>query len=227
MDTQKYYLLSYPRSGNSWLRYMIEWITGVATIGDDNFVCDTSIRVKDIKAFPIEDGEPFITKKHSMDHDKIDESRGLIFLIRNFKECIPRNAEHKSKFEMLFYKCLTESRDSYISLLKTYDEWDCDRKIIIYYEDLITNPYLEMLRLLIFLGRLHECLPRLQEFFENIDDHHAKSIAMYEKHTSSSITKGKMVSFHESNLPDPKLWESRLRERFPLLYFKYLERYSL
>ncbi len=223
---EQFYLLSYPRSGNSWVRYIIESITGGVTIGDDNFVCDTSIR-KDIKGFRIEDNHVAAIKRHRMKLAD-DPSFGLVLILRDYHECMVRYAEHKNRYNKELAHSVVVDPASYMDLLFDFDNWDEDRRHLIYYEDLVENPELEIFRLLIFMRLVPDRLQQMDEFFTNIQNHHEKSVNSYSKTTSKSQTGGRVIDCHKFKLtPEERLeWDKQLRATFPEIYFKYLTRYA-
>lgn len=208
------YLLSYPRSGNTWLRYAIEYITGRPSIDEKD---SKPIRRKH-KDFPFVSDEPIIKKSHTPIPDK---SGAGILLIRDYAECITRhNLPHSPSFKF------TESYKKYMRLISCYDKWNPDKRLLIYYEDLITLPNNE-------LSKLKKILPvdedLYNEFVYNLEEHIARSVKYYKKFTSESKTEGKKIDFHKNKLGTKNLmkWKCKLQEEFPFLYKKYLERYRV
>lgn len=221
-----FYILSYPRSGNSWVRYIIEWISGGISVGDENFVCDTSLR-KDIKNFNVITNDIVARKRHSL-CPLDDRTHGLIFLIRDYHESLVRHAEHKSRYDKELNHSISVDKGSYIDLLFDFDMWPEDRRCLVYYEDLIENAELEIFRILLFMRMIPDYLPEMTEFFRNIQHHRLQSIDTYTKTTSTSQTSGTMVDFHKFKLTKQERieWDHKLQTNFPELYFKYLMRYK-
>jgi hypothetical protein len=164
------YLLSYPRSGNTWVRFLIEWFSGKPTsgiTGPDARYADRSMYLRENfkEALNHVSGEFIIEKAHTNNQVK-DEGGKLLLLIRNPKEAIIR---HENSLR-------GPAINGYMSLLETYHNWDEDRRKIIYYEDLITNPKETINEMLIFLGISTEKLP---SFMENYDHHFNLSVKSY------------------------------------------------
>lgn len=203
-------LLSYPRSGNTWLRYCVETLTDKKT---------TSVLIP-----------PYDTKKglevlvgmgmSPMDKDSLVESKKtqvilekshvwreslnniftkenkskLILMVRDYKESIPRNTNHnKSKY--------LEESQKFNGNIDIFDKTDLD-KLLIYYEDLILNPKDVLSEVLLFLNEYDE--KKLNSFIESIDYHKSKSISIYDKFQGSQ-TKGEDLHGHKKKLTQSDL----------------------
>lgn len=140
-ETNFNYLLSYPSSGNHWVRFIIEWFSGRPTIGcmeaagKDTPICKNSIDGNplshvDINLYPI------AFKSHEPEKIIDNGKNKLITLVRNYKECIASRSDKESlKSNGLNVKEI----DRYIKIITTHQNFRHD-KLLIYYEDLIDKP---------------------------------------------------------------------------------------
>jgi hypothetical protein len=223
-------LLSFPRSGNSWIRYFLEFIskkpTSIGTVKD----CQKGAKKSDPLSIKLGlgvdiDDKCIAIKRHRADHDWDNWTKDtcqLIFLLRDYKEVIIRHLESPSRKKDIaeINKCIGE----YIHCLKFYDEFD-GRKCFLTYEDMLIHPRIEITKIIEFLG-----LPKEQyynEFFDNFEAHRAKSVKTYHggSHTGGDV---KNLHFHVQNA-DPQL-VNRIANAFKTeheeLYDKYLKRYG-
>ncbi len=142
-------LLSYPRSGNHLTRFMIELLTETPTFG-----CKTNSRDVPIYKNTFPNQIPFNIRNKNEDnnednnedkkeeinwvnsyhkyHEPIENYKSIeniIFIIRNPKEVLLRHNHHQinqSSFDV-YFKCI----DFYLNF--------SGKKILFYYEDIITN----------------------------------------------------------------------------------------
>ena len=124
-------ILSYPRSGNHFIRFIVEYITSLPTSGCINNPTDTYICAKHFKNTTLLDHvdicqQPITEKYHTIPKSKPQK---LIFVIRNFSECITRHTGTLNNDDIY----------QYMSLINYYHNFN-GGKIMIFYEDLITNP---------------------------------------------------------------------------------------
>lgn len=212
------YLLSYPRSGNTWLRYCIEVLTGERTIGYLN----SNSFDKGIMEHNRNNKKPIIIKRHDTLDIENNEDNRLILIVRNYKEVLIR---HNSNKKTIFddYKDYTSGEPiSYIKLLKYYDEFK-GKKIIIYYEDII-NDLKNTLNLVINFLNVEIPEEIAQEFFQNLENHKNKSLSIYE----NSKTNGESLIYHSLKISKEERikWDEFLIEKENQIYNKYLKRYE-
>lgn len=234
IQTKKVFLCSYPRSGNSWLRYCIENIAKTPTL-------EMTVKLSSHRArgafdqlhiinmpygmrfdFPIDTQELPIIKTHWMPPHKYysqlyhdAEKDKFIFLLRNYKECIP---SHRG----LFKDCYFDMR--YLNLLADFDAYPDENKILVYYEDLINEPEQELKRLLVFLNKSEEFL---DEFLKEYEFHKSRSISDYSKFAKKSSTNGNEILYHSKRLSQKQreYMDNFVQENQPDLLEKYLFRY--
>lgn len=183
-----YLLLSYPRSGNTWVRYFIEYISKRPTVGyEESFgKFDSPLLSKN----PI---EPIAIKRHSI--VRIDYT-GFILILRNPKECILRHCDYDSdKVWAHMHESFTVDKynvhSGYLHNIRQYDKYK-GPKHLIYYEDIIGDcegfyPLAE------FLGY------DAGDFFENLEHHRNECIKIYDKYDTST-TKGKSAIYHSEKM---------------------------
>jgi FkbM family methyltransferase len=237
--TRKTILLSYPRSGNTWLRYCMEFLTKRLTIGYISPGVSIENGLGRLVDLGVDWSKPPIAyKRHGHTPNEKNSydmnNDNLILLVRNYKECIVRH--HMVGIDgpdRMFYSQTQGYRDGsldYIGCIQIYEEWGA-RKLLIYYEDLISDPEPELVKVLDLLGanRTH-----LSELMNNLDSHRKQSVSLYtgNKKTSGqqSCTQGdpNKLLFHSKGLTDRQRteWDQHLVRNYPDITGKYLMRYQ-
>lgn len=156
-------LLSYPRSGNSLVRFFIEFLSQTPT--NYGWIEDGPLyRKKILKDIPFEiknfDKNESFHKSHGYEwvpHKK------LIFLLRNPREVLIRDFCGHS-INISSFNC--ENFESYFKLIDDYQNYN-GKKIIFFYEDILTNKEKFVKDLYNFLEVNNK--ERLQYTLENID----------------------------------------------------------
>jgi len=192
------YLLSYPRSGNHWVRYIIEWFSGRPTsgdiqvsIGDDRLIEDDSIYLNPDDGpintrcdMPPCTGIPIVKKRHSI---RIGDKKNLplILLIRDYKESVLRQLTLKNTSDFsLENPAVIQQLDLYLNLIRTYNSWYSD-KIVINYID-IKNPNEEIISRLLKFINVDINSKKIDQFLNNIDFHKSNAFStLYTKEDSS------------------------------------------
>ncbi len=215
-------LLNYPISGSHWLAYCINVLTGAQFVGVDKsgtYECAGTLG--------------YIGKTHGQSPGWWKsfnvEKDALIVLVRNYKECLVR--QRKLTFDAMREDCLgvQGTNVDYVAILQRYDEMPKDRRILIYYEDLMGAPWGEISRLLKFLvpfGFMHSGMVL---FMQTIEQYKVYSRQIYNagvEHTPCE-TKGEPI-FHSKKLSqeDKLKIDSFLRVNYPDIFNKYLVRYA-
>lgn len=133
------WLISYPRSGNTAARYLIELLTGKPSNG----VCYGSpANDKDKLQKPLihdSKSDYVINKNHSFDGVKPDDF--VLFLLRDPIECVIR---HNEKKRGLNIDTLCNQIDDWFSLLQQYDDHP-GNKMLFYYHELVKVSFTESL----------------------------------------------------------------------------------
>ena len=213
-------LVAYPRSGSHWLRFVVEWLTGQPTHGT-GWVPDIPIflEVYPAKVHPLRHVDvkaPFVLHKTQRVRKKLPDSRSFILVIRNYRENVPRS--HRSVID--------EMRE-YCDLIVFYDQHK-GPKLLIYYEDLLTNPANEIRRIADFFKVEHR---RYAAFMERYD--YLRSMSYQGKYASkaSFYKSGDDLNYTSKKLDAKqyeereKLYEKVLAEEQYKLVLPYLEPY--
>lgn len=231
-------LLSYPRSGNSWLRFCIEAISQQPSYPDSDYIQHLRQYIK------ITNQRYVLRKEHSLYDDsdgilyndvdgylpiakdkKIYRKEKLILLLRNYKECLVRQVADISDL-------VPEERDyinsnhrfNYVENIIEYDAWPESIRLLIYYEDLIIHPQKTLKKCVDFLG-LNDT--SLNNFMQQYEFYWNKSIIAYDNYYGSA-TKGKHMISHSCTWSKEKsiLWDNKIKANHNDLFEKYLKRYE-
>ena len=170
VNNPPFVLMSYPRSGNTWTRYIIEFLTGRPTGS-----LSEKLALSDYSDIGADSEEPLIAVKV---HRIIVELRsfpirGLIFLMRNYKELVgpPVNGEPEDKITFVAEASIDQRMRDYLTLISYFHNFK-GPKIIVYYEDLIQNPNKEIKRLSDFIGS-----NKYRQFMNSYDYHYDASFS--------------------------------------------------
>ena len=201
------FILSYPRAGSNFLHYCIKEITGID-----------------------------IGKTHAQNKEFWSETQSgkLIFIIRNYKESIPRQTNAydfgeklKSQLSNFRTECDIHHFD-YISPLDYYDKYQGE-KIIIYYEDFVINTEDNLLKV---IGFINGDIKKIGDFIGKLDSHKKKSAEIYNSLVPGGCKSinGKLVdiNFHSKKMDNntKNKIDSYISEKYKNLFDKYLSRYS-
>lgn len=227
---RKTFLLSYPRSGSTWMRYCLEYLTGRPTIYRPFLAYENNSPLGWNAGFEIDWAKPPIEKMHNkreMKKQQYDsENDLLILIIRNPKEALSRQEKQQLTFALLSKNAGTRSQqyapDTYFINIGIYDSWKPENRLLIYYEDLLVKPAQTLTKALLFL---HEPLNRLDNFINEYEAHKQKAIEIYKV----SESEGNDLLFH-SRLINPdhrKQIDEWMSQLYPLIWQEYLkERYA-
>ncbi len=223
-------LLSYPRSGNTWYRYCIEYLTKKPTVGYAGFE-KTVVWDYEPLGFSIDIGvnlnaDNILIKRHGIEC-LYEEVESVILLIRNYKECIVRHccsSKNNKNFNISMLKNACHKgngvKQDYVGLIEYYDQFPKE-KMVVYYEDLVDclKPTLKK-----SLQFLNEDDQYLESFMSDIQHQHKECMSLY----GNSQTKGKNSIFHSTRMSAEQktMWDNYLIEYNNELYDKYLKRYK-
>jgi len=238
MEIKKSFLLSFPRSGNTFTRYCVEYLTQHPTTSaptyeyNENKIPEHKDEKSVLWNIGMEDRlkseKNILVKKHKM-YKSEKNKYPMIFVIRNYKEVLIR---HYIKTDNAKKNIQITDRCNYAQCLIDYDQWRKD-KILIYYEDLITDTQNTIKDIIKFLNQYNE--DELQYFMNDIDMHRKNSLKLYDVITNSvnnesrSLTKGKKKLYHSNVLSEEekKEWDKLMKESCGQeVYNKYLIRYK-
>ena len=187
-------ILSYPRSGSTFVRYIIEHFTERPTRGPLNSKngIDESL-ISDYK-----DKKPIAYRLHGQDEHSIDEVQGflnrkcpLIFLMRSPIEVFPRHTslEKVSKLlneEVEYCSELPEEISYFFNNIKIYESYK-EKKQIFYYEDLVDDPG-EFIRQMCEFLQVDSDGIKKKDFMNNFKTHFEKSRSFYNDRQASIVT---------------------------------------
>jgi hypothetical protein len=228
MDDVKTFLLSYPRSGNTWVRYIVEALSKRPTKGYGN-------KMDEAIGFRINIGvdlnaKPILEKSHKLYNNKKDNKDKLIVIIRNYKEVLIRHASSEPGHESIEIKSKRKFNNDtkgiqdevdYIEVIMSYDVWS-GPKLLVYYDNLIDNPSVEINRIAEFLDiNKKEAL----DFISKYDYHVNRGIKSYHE---KSYTNGKNNKYHQNRVSKDLIdfMTLDLKKRHSVIFEKYLKRFE-
>lgn len=212
----KTFLLTFPRSGTHWMMYCLQTLTGRPWhVHNRNL----------LKWIDFENDEnmPYLYHTHyirclaSPNRDK----DFLIVLLRNYKECFLRQYGSYDAMQ----RELKGKGFYYFENLKYFDSWAPDKRILIYYEDLMADSKSEVTRVLTLMG---ESLDGVEAFFVEVDRHRERVIQYYNRRYDGAESRGEDALYHSKSYPveDLQKIDQIIQEAYPDLWQKYLKRYA-
>lgn len=208
------FILSYPRSGMNWIRYIIQHIypKNITEAGNINF-----LHMHLVEELPSTD-------------------LPLVFCLRDYKECIIRNTREYKCVPVIDNSAITFDElisineqkkvtdpggtiENYVEILKIYHEWP-GKKYLVRYEELISDTASVIAELAWFL----EVKPG--GFLSNLNFHQNNSISEY-NNRHGSYTRGESKVFHQNNMSatDLNKLDDMIELRNPYVYNTYLKQY--
>ena len=236
LDPIPTFLLSFPRSGNTWVRYCVECLTNFPTT-----TCQSSVYpeswptesketnsinnlIKGIKG--VREEKPHIlVKKHKIFPSEIN-NYPLILLIRNYKECFIRHYGLDRAREAIFLNNQDiHVNTRYLEMIQYFDKWE-NEKILFFYEDIILNSKSFIISLSNFFRISNKKL--IEDFIQNINFHKKIGLKCYKNIDQISITKGENLIFHSNILSskEKEEWDNEIEKKDSYIFNKYLKRYS-
>ncbi len=224
------YLLSYPRSGNTWSRYWLEVLTGRPTAHFWSTANPSNLPIGLMVGHSLNFSKAPIWKVHNRKELNFSKFKYnpkqdlLIFVIRNPKEAIIRHVG-KPDVDNLSTGHIFKNFEIYFDDLKVYDEWAEDKKILLYYEDMISDPAQVMTKALLFLK---DPLSGLEDFMLQYEYHKKTALKVYD-YNGGSQSQGNDILFHSYKLSaaERKKIDEWINATYPYLWNKYLkDRYS-
>ena len=162
----------------------------------------------------------------------------LIMIVRNYRECLYRDRNsveavlneirHMATFNHMPAKfAFIQPHNHYFNNLRCFDFWDPSLRLMIYYEDLITNPEMVFQQILTFFNKSHE-QDLIEDFMENLQEHIDYCLNYYESQGGSK-TQGKDVLYYTKimGLEGAKAIDDEVKALHPEIFDKYLRRYEL
>lgn len=172
------YLLSYPHSGNTWVRYCLEFITQQPTHGHRIFCI--SQRKKNFLNVNL-NATPVAIKRHEIIDNEITLEDNLILILRHPTKCIKFNVEN---VELELKK--------YYSLIEFYENFK-GNKLILNFNDLFTD--LKWLNNLIDKCNIKYINNNLNDLLERFEYHKQQSKSIYQNTVN-------LRGLNSSSIPD-------------------------
>ncbi|MEQ9231304.1 MAG: sulfotransferase domain-containing protein [Cyclobacteriaceae bacterium] len=208
-------LVTFPRSGTNWIRYIIESMTGQPTPG--------KVRLHSGKDYAVD-------RAHSAMRNGLRYKK-MILVLRDYRECLIRH--HLELFKeigdvkLFMENDVVTSRPAwYLQNVHVFHQFQGE-KLLMYYEDLLENPEVQIKKLGHFLGAKEA---NIQSFVGDLKNQQSRSIDSY--HSSHhSVTAGdtSKKNFHaDSHLTKQEqlAFDNYFRNKSPELWDAYLARYS-
>jgi len=240
------FLCSTPSSGNTWTRYALEYLTKRPSTryftsyqydkGTFNSLPDelktwfSAINPPFGSQYPdmqVDFSKAPIIKHHNPRNivqtpgiqPLIRSQDKLILIVRDYKELYFRKAKKQYHGNSVAYLA------NYFELLELFDLWQEDRKLLVYYEDIISEPEEVFSQLLTFL---EDSFDYLFPFIEQIKWHKERCLALY-NYPGHCESLGRQDFSYTKDVP-PKVLkkiEQEIKSKRPNLFTKYLKRYEL
>lgn len=220
------YLLSYPRTGNSFVRYAIEYVTRQRTYDygksiNDQYDTDIQYEVQ-LPNLPIND-VPFIVRKEHFVLDIPEKPEKIVLIVRDFKNVfISHHFRDKKldKDEIIkeFNSSIETFWKDYYELLYLFETFP-DNKLFVYYEDLISDTK-------VILKRIFDLyqIENYNDFLDNIDYHKDYFLEKY-KTKEGSKSEGFSNLYNIFSEEEILSMNEFFRRGNPELFDKYLRRY--
>ena len=207
-------LLSFPRSGNTWVRYVLEFVSQRPTAEClVEHAQSNSVKKPCILSETNPTAKSIVVKRHRADHhwDTWGDDTRLIVLVRDPSEAVLRHHKDGNNIN----DCVSH----YLHCLEFFNSFEGD-KILIYYEDLLSRSEEELNKILDFVKL--EKNNRYKELISNLEDHKKASLKSY----GASQTYGdKNRPRHHSKMqPNKAKKVKNIIEQSPLKR-EYLSRY--
>lgn len=211
------YLLSYPRTGNSFIRYAIEFVSKKPSYDygkNINDQYDTNIQYTDTTSF-------CIRKEHFV-VDIPEEPNKVVVLVRDFKDVFIshhfRDVDFdKDKIMKTFMTSIDGFWKDYYELLFFYDIFSKE-KVMIYYDDIFKSEK-TLVSIFDFLG-----LTDYNDFIDNFEYHKDYFFEKYkEKEGSKSEGFSNLYNIYTSSQISEM--NAYFRRGNPELFDKYLKRF--
>ena len=185
-----YYVLSYPRSGNTWMRYILENITAHKSFGYARLNPDVDGKpISDHLPEDFWDDTGVIRKRHLWEQGEPKpgpkEQRVAFLVLRNPVDLAARGAIPNKA-----------GKSKYMDLLFHWNNLTC-KKALITYDSLLLEPEKVIRWLPDFLGLSDEAKARAEDFIVNLESHKQRSIGRADQATAvrvdSAIEKAGLV----------------------------------
>jgi len=226
---KKIILLSYPRSGNTLTRYLIEYFTGWDTLVYKNWmehqvtVMDKPIRFFASKMNKVQEGIVYRASMGSFNSEfehniiHLKDKMPLMFVIRDYKEAVIRHvgASISSIQANIGILDAINHIENYMGNVELYHNWQ-NAKIMIRYEDLIDDEKIESVINVICKFFDIKNKRKVTSFMKNIQKYRDDALSCYRP---GSQTLGKINVFHQKKVSekDWKMIDKQIKIEYPHL----------
>lgn len=232
-------VLSTPRSGTHWTLYCLSALLEKRVI-----VNRGPAQVEKFRKYFPEHDNGFIYSAHNP-KDLYIRKEGLdtdilVLVVRNYREALIRSYETpkaiigqliaESKFnkldEMRARVALIQPHNHYFNNLRSYDKWNNKNKIIVYYEDIVSNPR-RVMEQFVELFHVKNGNKKVDEFISDLSKHRNCCFEEY-KTQGGSKSFGKDFLFHSKKvgLRKSQTIDNCVEMNFPYYFNKYLKHYK-
>jgi hypothetical protein len=228
----KILLLSYPRSGNTWCRYILEFLTGYPSIGRPELLNPSDLHGTGTFCPENFEGD-IIFKAHGQDSTSraivqkcLDNGYTLLFLVRSPIEALTR---HMGVLTPSDLKDFDDPREYYFTNIETFDSYTGPKKIL-YYEDMIQHPRNFVNDVTAFLN-VEDATSKIEKFMNDFEVHRRSGRDFYQRDNPSKCHTTGMpdsVNFHSKKYSSSfiqTMWIHMKDYRDPKI-MKYIERYE-
>ena len=235
----KVFFLSPPRTGTHWMMYSIGAITGRYVSFWHRFPKENPLYAKIPEhiffgaAYMDQSKDPILHTHYPYRFLKpyMHQGNKLLMIARNHKEyLLRRTKENSNEEEKLHSRLINPNHISgYMNYFKFFEEWEEDKRLLVYYEDMMHDFENTMDKILAFIGE--ESGERLERFVDNIDYHRGRILKYYHRifrRGGGSISKGKDVHHHSKDIPVDLLQsvDTFIKKNYPNYWRRYLKRYE-
>jgi Sulfotransferase domain len=223
------FLVSFPRSGSHWTKNILQIIGEIPIYP----LCGTYDLENPLNVDLNFDNVPcFVMHNPHWIKGASTTENQLIVIVRDYKECFLRQA--KAEKSSIDYETISQLKfngqkygNFYCDIIDLYDNWDVNKRLLIYYEDLINCPYSTLTIIFSFLKIDHL---RVISFMNNFETYKKLSISHYNKiqqNEGGAMSEGNSTSYHSNDLTRSDLmkFDDYMSTEFSFLWNKYLTRY--
>lgn len=212
-------LVSYPRSGNTWYRYCLEYVLGRPTLGSRGSKIDKAIHKR--VHIKLRKKDPIVRKMHYA--HEINKNMKTIYLIRNPYEAVLSHSKRG------LGRPLHVMIEDYMQIVNAYDTHDNALKQLVIYEEIITpcglkSAITETAKFLGFTGQT--AIQKIEKLTSETGFQNARvrSFKSYRFVKQKSLTLGKPgMNHYKSSSPKQLEIISEGIKRYPQLKDLYID----
>lgn len=179
-------ILSFPRSGNHFVRYIIEYLTGRCTIGATGFTqaperdSPICLRIGPKYLSDVDISNPIAKKVHFSNDIDFNGMTGLVLILRHPMESILSHRFYELKFiqsgkriTSQEFEVLIKDTTKYLENIEFYEFFNGPKQIILY-EDLVGENYINAIEGLDKIFNFNK--NKLSEFINNFEKYKIDSM---------------------------------------------------